>query len=166
MNKKRLVYISLGSNMGDSVQLLKSAIKKIDTNIGKVLKTSSFYETEPWGFEADQNFVNAMICVESNHEPEFILTSLLQIEEHLGRSRNDQPFYESRPIDLDIIALENEVIKTNRLVIPHPKMQERLFVLVPFAEIESNWRHPLINKGLEEMMTLLRHEQKVKRLNS
>ena len=161
----RKVYISLGSNMGDSVSTLMSAIQEIEKRIGSLYSSSSFYETEPWGFDAEQNFVNALICIESSMEAEVIMKELLQIENDMGRTRNNSSFYESRPIDLDIISVENDVIQTTELVVPHPKMHERLFVLIPFMEIEPNWRHPLINRTLQEMVSELDDEEKVSKLN-
>ena len=159
-----MAYISLGSNLGDSVNLLNVAIEKINERIGLVIKKSSFYETEPWGFKADQNFINAMVAVDSDLHPEEILRELLAIEKDLGRVRNSSKTYTSRLIDLDIIAIDDLILKTKELVIPHPKMHERSFVLIPFHEIAHDWRNPLLDKGLEELIALVNDVDKVKRL--
>lgn len=144
--------------------MIDTAIQLIDVRIGAVIKISSYYETEPWGFQADQNFVNAVIRIDTATDPITIIKELLDIEKELGRKRTQTPHYESRVLDLDIIAVDNQVIKTDDLCVPHPKMHLRAFVLIPFSEIEPNWRHPLINKRLDELIRLLKNEQKVNRL--
>lgn len=164
MNKETTVYISLGSNLGDSINLLNIAIEQIKEKIGSVITKSSYYKTEPWGFVAENNFVNAMIAVKTKLQPEEVLQQLLDIENQMGRTRNKEGVYESRRIDLDIIAIDNLVLKTKRLVVPHPKMRERSFVLVPFLEINPNWRNPLLDKSLEELLNLRDDVDKVKRL--
>ncbi|MBD3638792.1 MAG: 2-amino-4-hydroxy-6-hydroxymethyldihydropteridine diphosphokinase [Crocinitomicaceae bacterium] len=162
---KRIYYIGLGSNLGDSKELIKKAYKQVQDRIGKILRQSSFYESEPWGFEADNNFVNSVISCESDHEPQWVMQELLAIENDLGRVRSDNKNYESRKIDLDIVAIGDEVLKTNRLVIPHPQMHLRAFVLIPLQEIEPEWRHPQLEQGLEEMLDGLKDSVNIRRLD-
>jgi 2-amino-4-hydroxy-6-hydroxymethyldihydropteridine diphosphokinase len=149
------VIISLGSNLGDSLTILKKAIVKINNQIGKVVCSSSFYQTKPWGFEAENEFVNAVVISESNKEPFSIMADLLRIEEEFGRTKSDNPGYTSRILDLDIIAIDEQLINSESLVIPHPHVSKRSFVLLPLAEVCPKWVHPLTKQGVMELIESL-----------
>jgi len=115
-------YILLGSNIGDKATFLKQAIHEIENSCGEITKKSSIYETEPWGFKSQNSFYNQVISINTNLQPEALLEVLLSIEIDLGRIRSGKG-YSSRTIDLDILFYDNLIIKNNRLIIPHPKIE-------------------------------------------
>lgn len=128
------VYISLGSNIGDRRQRIDKALAEIGALEGtKVIKVSSIYETAPWGYTDQQNFYNAVALVETSLSPEELLSELLEIEKQGGRVRTFR--YAPRTIDIDILLVEGFESDTQFLTVPHPRMLQRAFVLVPLAEI-------------------------------
>lgn len=136
------IYLSLGSNLGNRRQLLFDAIEKIKKKVGNVVRQSSFYETEPWGFESKNLFLNAVVKVTTNLSPTELLKVTQQIEREMGRkkktilnSKQQTPNYSDRPIDIDILIYDDIHVDLPELKIPHPLMQERDFVLVPLREI-------------------------------
>ena len=140
-------YILLGSNMGDKLTLLNNAIEIIGSRCGKVIKKSSLYESEPWGFDAEQNFINQAICVETELSAHELLRELLSIEIELGRDRSRHyETYVSRPIDLDVIYYGEMINDDEDLILPHPRLQLRRFVLEPLCEIASDFVHPVLKK--------------------
>ena len=138
------VYLSLGSNLGDKIKNLQSAINLIDTNIGDVLSISNVYQTKSEGFKGD-DFFNCCICIVTNHSPNFLLDKLLKIELIEGRIRSSSNEYESRLIDIDILLYEDRIINENNLTIPHPRMHLRNFVLSPLSDIAKSKIHPILN---------------------
>ena len=145
------VYISLGTNLGDKEQNLRAAIMQIEALCGKVEQTSSIYGSAPWGFESFNNFLNQVVLIETLLSPKELMHTLLEIEKELGRNRNHLSGYQDRIIDLDILFYGNQIINEEWLVIPHPKLQERNFVLKPLLEINPNFIHPSINKSIFEI---------------
>lgn len=132
------LYIGLGSNLGDKEELLRRAIELINERIGSVLRTSSFIETEPWGFQSDNTFLNAACLVDTSLSPMQCLSETQEIERLLGRTQksvNGQ--YHDRPIDLDLLMYDDLEMNTPELVLPHPRMQERDFVMIPLDEIKD-----------------------------
>ena len=130
------VYLSLGSNLGDKEQNLTSAISEIARRIGDITAQSAFLETEPWGFDSDNAFLNAAVCVETQLSPYELLHTTQQIERDLGRvQKSHQGLYHDRIIDIDILLYDDLHIQTPELTIPHPLMQQREFVLIPLKEI-------------------------------
>ena len=153
MNKST-TYLSLGSNVGDRTDNLKNAINSIENIVGKVNKISKFYENPAIGFDGN-NFVNICIEVFTYLSPNDLLKSLLNIENEYGRRRLKSGEYNSRIIDIDIIFYENLSINKNGLVIPHPRMQSRHFVLIPMCDLNPDFIHPILglknSKLLEEL---------------
>lgn len=134
--KLKKAYIGLGSNLGDTSQNLTHAIRKIDDLSGRVLKQSQFFQSEPWGFESPNNFLNAVILIETRLSPIELLNTLQAIENELGRIEKTQNSnYEDRIIDLDILLYEGVQMNSEELKIPHPHMKERDFVMIPLMEI-------------------------------
>lgn len=130
------LYLSLGSNLGDREQILRRAITLIGERIGAVQRVSSFIETEPWGFESKNRFLNAACLVQTELSPEQCLEATQQIERELGRkkkSRNGN--YHDRPIDIDLLLYGDLKRSTRKLTLPHPHMYERDFVMIPLREI-------------------------------
>ena len=132
------VYLGLGSNLGDRHALMEKAITLIGERIGKVVRQSSFIETEPWGFESDNRFLNAVIIVETEHTPREVLTLTQQIEREMGRTRKSgSAGYADRPMDIDILIYDDLKINEPDLKIPHPLMHEREFVMIPLREVRK-----------------------------
>lgn len=134
-------YLGLGTNIGDKKQNLCHAIDQIKAKIGNVCSLSSLYETAPWGFESENQFVNAALCVETTLTPEELLSTTQQIERELGRTHKSvNGIYHDRIIDIDILLYDDLTLCTPALTIPHPHMTERLFVMAPMAEIAPELR--------------------------
>ena len=130
------LYISLGSNLGNREELLRRAIELINERIGSVLRTSSFIETEPWGFQSENTFLNAACLVETELTPMQCLRETQKIERLLGRTqKSTDGKYHDRPIDLDLLLYDNLQVNEEDLILPHPHMQERDFVMIPLREI-------------------------------
>jgi 2-amino-4-hydroxy-6-hydroxymethyldihydropteridine diphosphokinase len=130
------LYISLGSNLGNKEEKLRRAIELINERIGSVLRTSSFIETEPWGFQSENTFLNAVCLVKTSLTPMQCLKETQKIERLLGRTRKSKDgIYHDRPIDLDLLLYDDLEMNTPELTLPHPHMQERDFVMIPLKEI-------------------------------
>lgn len=142
-----VVFLGLGTNLGNRQKNLNDAIAEIREQIGKVVTISSVYETEPWGFKSESQFFNIVIKVETRLNPSTVLEAILRIELFLGRVRGENQ-YSSRIIDIDILFYEDQVIDSSDLKVPHPKLQERKFVLVPLCEIEPEMVHPVLKKTM------------------
>ena len=153
MNGKDVkVLLGLGSNIEPRYTYLTKAMEMIENIIGKIEKSSSVFETEPVGMSADTNFfLNNVVEIRTRLTPIELLKKCLEIEQKLGRTRN-APTYESRNIDIDVLDMEGLVISEKELVLPHPKLHERLFVLVPLKEIRPDFIHPLLNKKVNELI--------------
>ncbi|MDE7118578.1 MAG: 2-amino-4-hydroxy-6-hydroxymethyldihydropteridine diphosphokinase [Bacteroidaceae bacterium] len=135
-NKVHLIYLSLGTNLGDKEQNLLSAISEIGRRIGPIKAQSAFLVTEPWGFESENTFLNAAVRVETELSPIALLDETQQIERTLGRThKTADGQYHDRIIDIDILLYDDLHIATPRLTIPHPHMHKRDFVLIPLHEI-------------------------------
>ena len=147
MKIQRLTYLSLGSNQGDKLKTLQKAINDIAENIGAIQKISSVYKTSSWGYEGE-DFYNICISVSTYLQPEKLLKKLLGIENKYGRERKKTNGYSDRKIDIDILLFDNEIIFSKEVTIPHPRMLERNFVLVPLVEIAKNILHPIEKKQL------------------
>ncbi|MGY8968400.1 MAG: 2-amino-4-hydroxy-6-hydroxymethyldihydropteridine diphosphokinase [Flavobacteriales bacterium] len=145
-----MVYIALGSNIGNRFALLQEAVFCIGSRIGTILSVSKVYETPAWGFESEA-FLNACIKIETEQTALDVLDTLLTIEKELGRDRNLSEGYQARPIDLDILLFNNEIISHERLLVPHPRMELRQFVLTPLADIAAKTVHPQLKKSIEEL---------------
>ena len=129
------MYLGLGSNLGDRRQNLNKAIRLIGERVGTVLRQSSFIETEPWGFESEHTFLNAVILCETAKTPREVLQATQQIERDMGRKRKGSQRYQDRPIDIDILMYDDLTLDEPDLKIPHPLMQERDFVMKPLNEL-------------------------------
>ena len=138
MSIEHYVYLGLGSNLGDKRENLACAIRLIGERVGKVLRVSSFIETEPWGFESDNAFVNAAVLCETNLTPRQVLRATQKIERELGRTHKSVAgHYADRLIDIDILLYDDLRVDEPDLQIPHPLMHERDFVMIPLGEIRD-----------------------------
>jgi deoxyguanosine kinase len=145
MKIQRITYLSLGTNQGNKLENLQNALHLIDDKVGAIQKISSIYKTASWGFNGE-DFNNICIKVATYQSPETVLSTILSIEKELGRKRTNQEGYQNRNIDIDILLFEHEIILSKNLIVPHSKMLERKFVMVPLAEIAPNALHPIEKK--------------------
>ncbi len=150
--KSEVCYLLLGSNLGNKRENILKALKKIETISKQPIKMSSFYLTEPWGFNADDLFYNLAVEIETEFNPNELLKKILGFENDLGRKRNILNSYESREIDIDIIFYGDKIICEKDLVIPHPKVHLRKFALMPLCELNPSFIHPKIKKSLKELL--------------
>ena len=153
MNNQSQVILSLGSNLGNRLENIQLAIKFIHQTIATVVKVSSLYETPSWGFDSEP-FYNCALVLQTSKNAEQILDEVLELETKLGRVRNNEEGYQSRVIDIDVITYNEEIIDTERLQVPHPHMQNRKFVLLPMRDLNLDWRHPILQKYLPELVQL------------
>jgi len=145
------VYFSLGSNQGDRLGALIDATKLIGKLIGRVLRFSPVVESEPWGFSAETTFYNQALDVDTDLTPHQVLVLILQIERELGRVRSGKE-YISRVIDIDILFYDDRVINDNDLIIPHPLLHKRRFVLVPLCAMEPGLIHPVFGLSVSGLL--------------
>jgi 2-amino-4-hydroxy-6-hydroxymethyldihydropteridine diphosphokinase len=145
-----IVYLLLGSNLNDRFQNLHQALESIQLNCGCLLKKSSIYETAAWGNTNQPNFLNQVIILQTQHDPQLLLQELLHIEKQMGRIRVEK--YDPRIIDLDILFYNREIINEPYLNIPHPHIAERRFVLTPLVEIVPNKMHPVLNLTMKTLL--------------
>jgi len=138
------VFISLGTNLGKRAENLALAIEHIERRVGLVLKKSSLYETKPWGKSDQPDFLNQVVIVKSTLLPNELLTTLLSIEQDMGRERKEK--WGARIIDLDLLYAGNHVIHSGKLTVPHTAIAQRKFVLEPLAEIAPGFVHPVLKK--------------------
>jgi len=145
------VYLGIGGNIGNKQINFDNVYNIIENELGKIIIASSIYETPPWGFQSDDTFWNSVIAIETLNSPEELLSKIHLIEEKFGRKRSDEK-YSSREMDIDILYFDDIFIETETLIIPHPRIQQRKFVLVPLNEIVPNLRHPLLRFTTFEML--------------
>ena len=157
MNK---VYILLGGNLGNREKLFSEAREMIRNEIGAITKLSSIYETESWGFNTEQLFLNQVILIETEYSAIDTLSLLLNIEKQLGRKRSSNN-YESRSIDLDILFFNDTINNSKELQVPHPRLHQRMFTLVPLNEIASQKIHPVFNEKISTLKEKCSDKSKV-----
>ena len=164
MIQSHIVYISLGSNKGDRLKNLQDAINLIYVKIGKIDIISKVYNSPSFGFKS-ADFLNTCIRIETQFTGKKVLKKLLAIENRLGRIRTKKPEYEARIIDLDIIFFDTDIITTNTLVVPHPEMHKRKFVLQPLHDIASKFIHPKTNQSITELLEDCKDESELEPIN-
>lgn len=151
MSSTKTVHLSLGSNIGDKLNNLQDAIFAIHQTAGEVFQISPVYQSSAWGFEAE-DFFNLCITIQTELAPEALLDVLLKIESNLGRIRFQEDGYEPRKIDIDILYYQSETVFNDYLVIPHPELPFRRFVLKPLADIAPQFYHPILNKDSRNLL--------------
>ena len=148
------IYLGLGTNLGDKELNLRVAVQKIEERIGNVVSLSAFYATAPWGFSSENSFLNAAVCVETTLLPLQVLEETQRIERELGRTEKSvNGLYADRLIDIDLLLYDDRVMDAEGLILPHPLMTERRFVMEPLSEIAPDVVHPVLHKTMKELFT-------------
>ncbi len=157
MRMQNQVTLAIGSNIGDKKLNIANCIAIIHETVATVVKTSQLYESPAWGFDGDA-FYNCVILAHTHLSASEILVQVLEVEKVLGRTRSESAGYQSRIIDIDIITFNEEVIVTDDLIVPHPQMENRLFVLLPMSDLQMEWMHPIYHKTLGELISITKDE--------
>lgn len=157
------VYLSLGGNLGDRLSNFTIATQHIKEKIGEVLKESSIYETKAWGDENQPDYLNMVLEVSTELEPEEILNETQKIEHQLGRQRSEK--WGARTMDIDILFIGDKVLDTERLKIPHPLMSKRKFVLLPLMEVAPEFIHPIFKTSIKTLTSNCEDTLEVKKLH-
>ena len=156
----------LGSNINNRLELLASASSLIIEQIGHVVAASSIYESDSWGYDSNNPFLNQALLIKTNFSPEKVLETCLLIEIQLGRIRNENGAYTDRNIDIDILLYEELIICNENLEIPHPRMHQRRFCMEPLVEIAPNWFVPTFQKTTSQVLAICPDLSKISILNA
>lgn len=147
-----LVYLCLGSNLGQKKASIKMALLEIKKQIGPIKACSAFYSSKPWGFESKNSFINVCVAIETCFSPQTCLCTIKNIEFKMGRVASVAEGYKDRVIDIDILFYDQLIIQEENLIIPHPLLHQRQFVLNPLSEIAPKLVHPVFNKTIETLL--------------
>jgi len=147
----KIIFLGIGTNLGNRGKNLEQAVARIGQSIGRVLISSSIFQTEPWGFQSEKYFLNMVVKIETELAPAVLLGKIHGIESVMGRVRGPEHF-SSRLIDIDILLYDDIIIDEENLKIPHALLQERRFVLVSLCEIAHTLIHPVLKKTIEELL--------------
>ena len=158
------VILALGGNVGDVAKSFDFTIEKIESLIGPINKRSSRYKTEPWGIKDQDYFLNMVLEVSTNLSANEVLTCIINIEKMLGRNRKKGNQYGPRTIDIDILFYSREIINDPNLVIPHPRLHQRNFVLTPLMEIAPGFLHPVLKKKIKTLFAELEDKSVLKKI--
>lgn len=152
------VYLALGTNLGDKKGNIQTAIEQIELRIGKVIALSSLYDTQPIGFESENSFQNAACRIATKLNPLEVLEATQSIEREMGRkSKSVNQSYSDRIIDIDLLLFDNQIVEYPHLILPHPHLHERDFVLTPLAEIAPDAYHPVLKETISVLKNKLNH---------
>ncbi len=147
------MLLSLGSNLQDRIAHITSAIQELAASNIRIAKTSSIYETEPWGMDKNtMPFINIAILAHTKLPPQQLLNTIKQIESNHGRTNEPKDSYQPRTLDIDIIDFNGQIIHTPQLTLPHPRLHLRKFVLMPILELAPEWQHPILAKTAKQLL--------------
>ncbi len=164
-NNLNRVFLGIGGNLGDRIGNLRRAVELIGLHIGRIEKVSSVYLSEPWGFTHAKYFTNIVAEIYTSFSVDEVLTKAFEIEAELKRTRSGRG-YEGRTMDIDILFFNNEILNTERLVVPHPHICQRKFVLLPMAEIAADFVHPQNGKTMQQLAEICPDNGRIRKLSS
>jgi len=151
MKEAKTIYLSLGSNLGNRLFNLQRAVLLLQKELGPILEISGVHNSPSWGFDGE-DFLNSCLSLETEKTPSEVLEILLKVEREMGRQRSEGEGYQSRNIDIDLLYYNSEIIQTDELTVPHPKMHLRRFVLKPLADIAPQFYHPVLGKDTRNLL--------------
>lgn len=152
VNVLHKVYLGLGSNLGDREENIKKALSLLELRVGKILAVSAMYQTEPFGFESDNYFINSACILQTELKPLEVLEYTQVVERELGRKvKSSGNKYQDRIIDIDVLLYDDIIVEYPYFVLPHPHLHDRKFVLEPLAEIAPDIVHPILNETISEL---------------
>jgi len=157
------VFLGIGGNIGNKQETFKKVYLLIEIRLGKINLVSSIYETPSWGFQSKENFWNQVIQIETKKTPEELLSTIYEIEGNFEKKRGNER-YTSREMDVDILYFDDLFLETENLIIPHPRIHQRKFVLVPLTEIAPDLKHPLLRLTSIKMLENCRDESVIKKV--
>ena len=158
--KKAKIYLSLGTNLGNKQQNIICAIESLSRILGNPLAVAPTIETEPWGFQSTNTFLNTAVAYGTSLTPTELLAATQEVERTLGRTtKSINGAYSDRPIDIDILLYGDETITTGELTVPHPLMHKRQFVLQPLAAIAPQVVHPIFKKSISQLLEELSRQE-------
>ena len=150
-----IAYLALGTNIGNKRRNMITAAALLAERVGDVLALSGFYETEPWGFQSENTFLNAALQLDTSLSPLELLKATQEIEIEMGRTQKSNGAYHDRIIDIDLFMVDEQILHTERLKLPHPLMHKRSFVMEPLAEVAPSVKHPVFGKTMRELLSEL-----------
>ncbi len=153
MKSQHQVVLSIGTNQGNRLENIKNCLQLIHQEIGTIIKVSNLYESPSWGFESDA-FYNCALVLHTYNSAHAVLNAFLKIEKQMGRVRGETLGYQSRIIDIDLITFDSAIIDSENLQVPHPLMQNRKFVLLPMQDLNLDWKHPIFQKKITELLAI------------
>jgi len=149
------IYLSIGGNLNNTSEKFEQLFSLLEERVGKILRKSSYYQSDAWGFKSEYPFINIALCLQTELSPFELLQETQSIEKQLGRTSKTTTSYQDRTMDIDILFYDNEIIETPNLEIPHPRMHERDFVLIPLNEIAADFVHPVFQESVRWLKDLL-----------
>lgn len=160
------LILSVGGNLGQREIFIAEAKNLLEKVLACKAEVSAIYETPAWGFESSNAFLNAIFTFAMAELPKGLMSEIISIERRLGRKRSDTSGYTSRTIDIDVIAIGQQIISSDELIVPHPRMQDRLFVLKPMADVCPEWRHPIFNQSTRELLQFCTDQSEIQKWDS
>ena len=161
----KTVSLLFGGNIGNTAVVFEKASQLLQQKIGAISASSAIYRSKAWGYQSENDYLNQLFLFETRLSAEMILEACLETEQILGRQRSSVHGYSDRIIDIDILYFEDLIIKTEDLTIPHPKLQERLFALLPLTEIAPNFIHPVFQKTNKSLLSLCPDKSIIEKLD-
>ena len=149
--KGHQVVLSLGGNVGNTKEIFKNAILFLEKKVGKLISKSALYKTKAWGVEDQPDFLNQVVIIVTESEPADLLKICMELEKEYGRNRTQTNKWEERTLDIDILFYEDRIINTDALIIPHPYIHKRNFILIPLVEIIPDYIQPSLKKSIKQL---------------
>lgn len=159
------IYLGIGGNLGNRLENIEKTITLVSQKIATPSKVSSIYMSEPWGFEHVKYFTNAVLLIQTDLSPEEVLKRTCEIESEMKRVRSTSGKYQGRTMDIDILFYGEQIINTTDLIIPHPRLEDRFFVLLPIKEISADFIHPKSKIHINELIESCTDSGKIRKLN-